>query len=140
MLTVAPHLSAASGADNPIVRENKNAGTTDWLLTKLEPAQGNGEDEPWQRRAGIEGFCSHPSMRPGESRRVYVSTNPASEYHADIYRLGYYGGQGGRHLRRIGPLAGKVQPTPTDAAKQLVQCQWTASFELEIPRDWLSGV
>ena len=140
LLTVCPHLVAADAAENPIVRENKRSGTKDWLLTQLEPARGDGVDDPWQRRPAIEGFCSHPSIRAGETLRVYVSTNPESKYSADIFRMGYYGGQGGRHVRTIGPLSGTVQPTPTDENKQLVQCQWKQSFELEIPRDWLSGV
>jgi len=140
LLAVSPKLSAADAPENSIVHENKNRGTQDWLLTKLEPAKGSGEDDPWQRRPAIEGFCSHTSLRAGETLRVYVSTNPPSRYRAEIYRMGYYGGAGGRHMRSLGPFSGTVQPTPTDEDKQLVQCAWKPGFEFEIPRDWLSGV
>jgi hypothetical protein len=140
LLALQPRLSAADVGENSIVRENRKQGTRDWLLTRLEPARGDEEDAPWQRRAAIEGFCSHPSIRAGETLRVYVSTNPVSRYRAEIYRMGYYGGDGGRHVRSMGPLSGSVQPTPTDESKQLVQCQWKVGFELEIPADWLSGV
>lgn len=139
--TAAPYLNAAAAAgDNPILRENKLAGTTDWLLQKLEPAHGNNEDDPWQRRKAIEGFCSHASIRAGETLRVYVSTDPVSRYSADIYRMGYYGGSGGRHMWKGGPFKGVTQKPPEDEDKQLVQCRWKAGFELKIPSDWVSGV
>lgn len=140
LLTASPAWSATGTAGNPIVRENQRPGTTDWLLTNLEPAQGSGEDDPWQRRKAIEGFCSHTSLRPGESLRIYVSTHPVSNYRADIFRLGYYGGAGGRRVQRVGPFPGIAQLTPADEDQQLVQCRWKVGFELEIPRDWLSGV
>lgn len=140
LLAISSRLPAAESADNLIVRENQKLGTKDWLLTRLEPTRGKGEDAPWERRPAIEGFCSHPSIRAGETLRVYVSTNPASKYSADVFRMGYYGGAGGRHMRTIGPFTGTAQPTPTDEDKQLVQCQWKVGFELEIPRDWVSGV
>jgi len=140
----ASSLPAADPVTSPdanlIVAENKRPGSTDWLLRKLEPAHGEDEDAPWQRRRAIEGYCSHTSIRAGETLRVFVSTEPATEYTVDFYRMGYYGGEGGRHVRRMGPLRGGVQPTPTDEDLQLVQCRWEPSFELQIPRDWLSGV
>src|SRR6185503_16877759 len=67
LLAVCPRLSAAEAAENLIVRENKRPGTKDWLLTRLEPARGEDVDDPWQRRPAIEGFCSHPSIRAGET-------------------------------------------------------------------------
>jgi hypothetical protein len=139
-LAAGSRLPAAEAAENPIVVENRNPGTTDWLLSKLEPAHGIGEDDPWQRRGAIEGFCSHPSLRAGGKLRVYVSTNPASKFSADIYRMGYYGGAGGRHMCSLGSFNGIVQPTPPDEDNQLVQCRWTAGFEIDVPREWLSGV
>ena len=54
---------------------------------------------PW-----IEGYCSHTSVRAGETIRFYVSTNPAAQFTLDIYRMGYYGGNGGRLVERC-PLA-----------------------------------
>lgn len=140
LLAVQPHLLAADTPDNSVVRENRHSGTKDWLLTRLEPFQGEDVDGPWQRRMAIEGFCSHSSIRPGETLRVYVSTNPASKYRVEIFRLGYYGGSGGRHMRTIGPFLGTAQPGPAEEPKQLVQCRWKVAFELPIPNNWLSGV
>jgi hypothetical protein len=140
LVVATPCLSPAATVENPVVRENKQRGTTDWLLTNLQPSVGSGEDDPWQRRKAIEGFCSHASIRAGETLRVYVSTDHGSRYTADIYRMGYYGGAGGRLIWRGGSFTGIAQPTPDDEARQLVQCRWKAGFELKIPGDWLSGV
>jgi hypothetical protein len=65
LFAVSTGLSAAESAENLIVRENRKPGTKDWLLTRLQPARGNGVDDPWERRPAIEGFCSHPSIRAG---------------------------------------------------------------------------
>ena len=54
--------------------------------------------------------------------------------------MGYYGGTGARHMKRLGPFKGIKQETPTDEDKQLVQCAWKDGLEVDIPRDWLSGV
>ena len=45
-------------------------------------------------------------MQAGETIEIKVSTNPASKFTLDLYRLGYYGGKGGRFIERFGPLAG----------------------------------
>jgi hypothetical protein len=139
LAAAAPSLLAQERS-NAIVEENKKKGTTDWLLTKLEPAKGTGEDDPWQRREAIEAYCSHTSIPAGDKLAIFVSTNPISEYTIDIFRMGYYDGTGGRHVKRLGPLKGIKQETPTDEDKQLVQCAWKDGVELDIPRDWRSGV
>jgi hypothetical protein len=58
----------------------------------------------------------------------------------DIYRLGYYGGLGGRLMKRLGEYAGLKQADPVPGAKRKQSCQWKATAELTIPKDWLSGV
>lgn len=35
-----------------------------------------------------------------------VSSDPAAEYRADVYRMGYCGGKGGRLMRSLGPTSG----------------------------------
>jgi hypothetical protein len=69
-----------------------------------------------------------------------VSTNPASSFVIDIYRLGYYGGKGGRHLAQLGPFEGKIQPDPDIGVERLRECRWEPTTKLEIPADWPSGV
>ena len=40
----------------------------------------------------------------------------------------------------IGPVKGHTQPTPPDGEKNLRDCKWTKSFDIKIPKDWVSGV
>ena len=118
-----------------IVRENQRPGTTDWLLenTRIDPPTKY--RCPW-----IEGYCSRTSLRNGDLLRFYVSTNPASRFSIEIYRLGYYGGAGARHMKSLGPFRGETQPDPPIGDKRVRDCQWKACTEIRIPRDWVSGV
>ena len=88
----------------------------------------------------IEGYCSRQSLKAGEKLDFFVSADPATPLTIDIYRMGYYGGKGGRHLLRLGPLDGKPQPTPEVGAERLRECKWEKCSTLEIPKDWVSGV
>ena len=127
-------------AENPIVRENRREGTTNWLLFNYDQVIAPGRDELWRREKGIEGYCSRTSIKAGETLKIYVSTEPAAPYKIDFYRMGYYGGKGGRFMRSTGALQGKTQPTPDDGPRKLIECRWDTSYELEIPQDWVSGV
>jgi hypothetical protein len=118
-----------------VPEENARPGTRDWMLSKT------GVDQATRYRCPrIEGYCSHRSAKAGETIRFHVSTNPASPFTIDIYRLGWYGGHGGRLMRQVGPLEGRVQPDPPVEPKRLRNCAWPAAAELTIPADWPSGV
>ncbi len=131
-------------AQNVVVRENKKHGSTDWILTKVR-ADTCRLIKPYKadlfcRQHDIEGYCSKTSVKAGENLEIFVSTNPASAFKIDIYRMGYYGGKGGRKIMSTGSLQGIVQTTPTDGEKNLRDCKWAKSFEMTIPADWISGV
>jgi hypothetical protein len=129
----------AFGQDNPIARENRRAGSMTWLLSNykdIRPYTENG----WRREKAIEGYCSRASIRAGETLTVFVSTEPASQFQIDFYRMGYYGGMGGRLMLSKGPIKGEAQPTPNDGPKSLIECQWRPSLSFDIPKDWVSGV
>ena len=129
-----------SGQENAIVHENKKPGTTNWLLFNYDQVIAPGRDELWKREKGVEGFCSHATIKAGETLKVYVSTEPAAPFKIDFYRMGYYGGAGGRLMHSTGAISGKSQPTPQDGEKALIECKWDVGYELKIPSDWLSGV
>lgn len=129
-----PVLKSDAGEGSPTAIENRKPGTTDWQLTRVKINEGN------YRTSLIEGYASRQSVLPGEEIAFYVSTRPAREFTLDLYRMGYYGGTGGRHLKRLGPLEGREQPVPEMGEKRLRECQWEESTSLVIPDDWQSGV
>ena len=129
--------SSATGRDR-IRSENAHSGTRDWLLTNVDVVM-NEPVELW-RSPRIEGYCSATSVAAGETLKVMVSTNPVSEFCLEIFRTGYYGGTGGRFMKRFDSLQGKTQADPPVGENRLRECQWEPSVEFEIPDDWLSGV
>jgi hypothetical protein len=115
-----------------IEEENKKPGTTDWQLTFIKSRE--------YRSEMIEGYCSRASVRAGEELDIFLSANPATEVTIDFYRMGYYGGKGGRHMQKAGPFEIEPQPTPPIGEHRLRECQWKRAMQLKIPDDWISGV
>lgn len=125
---------AAAPAGNPIAAENAKPGTSDWLLANTRV------DATKYRCPWVEGYCSKTSVRPGESIELKISTRPASSVKVDVYRLGYYGGKGGRHVTSLGPFRCTPQPDPEVGIERVRECRWETTAKLTIPRDWVSGV
>ncbi|HVT17289.1 MAG TPA: N,N-dimethylformamidase beta subunit family domain-containing protein [Thermoanaerobaculia bacterium] len=115
--------------------ENAKPGTTDWLLSRTAVDPATRYRCPW-----IEGYCSRTSLRAGERLAFAVSTNPPSRFVIDLYRMGWYGGKGGRHVHRLGPFQGAAQPDPPIEPERLRDCRWQTAAGLVIPEDWPSGV
>ena len=124
----------SGGPATAIELENRNSGTRDWQLARVWVDRGS------YRSARVEGYCSHQSIEAGDTLSIYVSTEPASPFRLDIYRMGYYGGHGGRLMKTVGPLEGKPQPLPEIGPNRLRECRWEPSLEFKIPEDWTSGV
>ena len=104
VLSECAHLPAGLGDQTDVLRrENARPATRDWLLqnTRVDPATK-------YRCPGIEGYCSRTSVRVGEQISFHISTNPASQFTLAIYRLGYSGGAGGRHVARLGGFSGEI--------------------------------
>lgn len=133
---LAEAIASAAPAQKDLIRaENEKAGTADWLLQSTRVDPKTKYRCPW-----IEGYCSRTSLMPGAKLSIMVSTNPPSPFVVDLYRLGYYGGKGGRHLLRLGPFKGAVQPDPEVGEERLRDCRWEPAVELTVPKDWPSGV
>jgi hypothetical protein len=128
-------LAGAAAAESLIARENTLSGTSDGQLTYTRLDAGN-------RHRGrlIEGYCSKTSLRPGESIEFFLSAFPATDVVIDLYRMGWYGGKGGRHVARLGPLAVAPQPEPKVGPNRLRECHWQSAATLTIPDEWTSGV
>src|SRR5436190_116905 len=83
-------------------------------------------------------------QRPGRPKcgsiDFKVSVNPAQTYTIDIYRLGWYGGLGGRLMLHVNPTLGFQQPVcPTNATTGLIECNWSTSYTLSVPTSWTTG-
>ena len=128
----------------PTAQENLQPGSLGWQLTKVRTDTCQitqpFTETTFCRSREIEGYVSHTSIRAGEELEIFVSTEPADSFRLDIYRMGYYGGTGGRLMKALGPFAGISQPTPEVQDKGVVECQWQPSLRFRIPQNWLSGV
>jgi len=132
-------MQAASGYQAPhgdlIQRENTQKGSRDWLLAnpKVDPATK-------YRSPGVEGFASQTSVQAGEVLKLFVSTNPAASFEIEVYRMGYYGGAGGRLVEKLGPFSGRIQEDPSEGPGRVKECHWEACVSFSVPKDWCSGV
>src|SRR5262245_57967680 len=129
-------IATVSRQPNRIKTENEKAGTTDWQLTYAK-FDANAK----YRQSLLEGYCSRTSVKAGEKIAFHISTSPASDFTIQVYRLGYYGGTGGRLMRTLGPFdgrpistlgpfVGKPQHVPTVGKKRLHECHWEPSTEI----------
>jgi hypothetical protein len=124
--------SASSSCANPIVCENQLPGTPQsiWDIT---PGEGT----------TIQGFADPFSANIGQSIKFKIES-PATKYKIDIYRIGYYGGDGARLVASIAPNITVSQHQPacnTNTATGLVDCgNWGVSATWNIPTTVVSGV
>jgi hypothetical protein len=130
-------LQTSGRTSNPTAEENQKPGTVDWQLKFYRRDRGSGSG---LRSPEIEGFCSDTSVYAGDSIDFLVSTDPPRQFTIDIYRSGYYGGKGGRHMLSAGPLQGEAQPVPLMGMERVRECRWKPVHTLRVPKDWRSGV
>lgn len=157
---------ASTTGSNVIVDENNLLGTTDWKLNNpvsvLPTNLANrpyacGDFDPNNNRCPtLEGFAFPWSANPGEAIKFYVSTT-APTYNIDIYRIGYYGGTGGRFMKNWSNLTvggvndPQTYPEVVIPPKQPSQSgiygdcsQWKPAIldganSFTVPSDWVSG-
>ena len=107
------------------------------------PGSPASEWESWGNDDAIAGFTTEYSVDPGDKVTFKIKTE-SSRYRIRIYRLGWYQGNGARHLADITPTATlpQSQPAPlTEAATGLIDCgNWKESASWTVPGDALSGV
>ncbi|WP_436791316.1 N,N-dimethylformamidase beta subunit family domain-containing protein [Yinghuangia sp. YIM S10712] len=138
LLTVIPTAGRAEAGPcdapvvNAIICENSKTGTPrgTWDVS------GSGS-------ADIQGFATEISVNVGETVHFKVDT-PATAYRLDIYRLGWYGGNGARKVITVNPSAPLPQNQPgcdaDDATTGLVDCSnWAESASWNVPADAVSG-
>src|SRR5207248_5302915 len=83
--------------------------------------------------AFIEGYAEPTSLCPGETVRFHVSTD-APAFRIAINREGL-----DREVQhQVDDVAGQAYPVPEMAYAD--GCDWPASYQLEVPASWRSGV
>jgi hypothetical protein len=131
-LAVTALVPARARAQNRIVTENQLPGTPSWVWD----ISGIGDPD-------LQGFATDISYAPGDTARFKIKTD-ASEYTVDIYRLGYYQGNGARLIGSATVTATLPQSQPYDLfdpATGLVDCgNWAESAEWTVPADAVSGI
>ena len=110
-----------------VIQENKKPGTTSW---RLSGAGG----------APINGFANLTAASRGDHVSLYVTTR-APKYHISAYRMGYYGGKGGRLVWGSGELKGVVQSACTlTTSTNMVACDnWAPSITFTIGPQFVQG-
>jgi hypothetical protein len=111
-----------------VAAENARPGTTDWRIADNK------------RDVEIEGFADRVSAVQGDTVTLHVSTT-ASSYRVDAYRMGYYGGLGGRLVWRSQDISGSDQGTGVrDTTTNMVEAPWQPSLRFRLTKNWPPGV
>ena len=128
-LSPAAHASDPCTSGNAIACENSKPGSpaSEWEI--------DGAGDP-----GLQGFATQFSVDVGETESFKVKTT-ASSYTIDIYRLGWYGGDGARKVASVTPTPRSQPNCIEDQATELYDCgNWSVSASWTVPADAVSGV
>src|SRR5271167_1865307 len=122
-----------ASAANPVACENALPGDapSNWQVNEVGDST-------------IQGYATSMSVDVGETEYFKIDT-PASAYHIEILRLGYYGGDGARLVASgITPTAKLPQSQPEclkEPSTGLIDCgNWGVSAQWSVPSNAVSGV
>jgi len=133
--TLALVAASASAADNAIQTENALPGTDTWKLGRPGFQTANDLDKQ------IKGYASATSVNKGETIDLKVTVSPPQPFTVQVFRMGWYGGQGARLVATVPSVNGVTQPAcPVDASTGLIECNWATSYSLPTQSSWTSGV
>jgi hypothetical protein len=128
-------LVRTAGAPPSIAEENRATGATAWRLPGPASLIGGAA------RGAIAGYVAEQAIKGGETQRVYVNAPGARSLSVSVYRMGWYGGTGGRLVLQSARLPAVVQPPCTHRfATGLTECRWHATLSFQIPPALASGV
>jgi hypothetical protein len=119
--------SAAGVTSASTIEENRKAGTDSWQLR----GPGSGF---------IAGFADTTDARAGDQVRLFVSTD-APDFEVVAYRMGWYGGHGGREVWHSAALPGVRQPEcPVAKPTNMVSCHnWSPSVTIPMSPEFVPG-
>ena len=130
---VNPPPAGVTGDVKAIARENALPGSGAWQIGN--PSTG-GE---------LAAYSNQESYPAGSDVSISVSANPAGQFSWRVFRMGGYGGSGGRLYAQGGPVSAPTQATPSfDPTTGLVRAGWPATFSFSTRsadgNPWLTGV
>ncbi|HUZ28364.1 MAG TPA: N,N-dimethylformamidase beta subunit family domain-containing protein [Solirubrobacteraceae bacterium] len=128
-------LVSTSGPPPSVAQENRNPGTTAWRLP------GPADDVGGLVQGNVAGYVSAPAVLPGQIERIFVNA-PGSHYvRIRVFRMGWYGGTGGREMLVSHRLPLRDQPPCTHRSSTgLTECAWHPTLSFQIPTGLPSGV
>ncbi len=121
--------------------ENQAIGTTSWMLDS-----GAVTDF-------LQGYAGAVSALPGQTVPLYVSSPRPVTFAAQVYRIGWYRGEGGHLMETIPGLHSAAQGTWTtqsgltnctgcvsDPTTHLLDAHWTSDASVTIGANWVTGM
>jgi hypothetical protein len=141
---IAPNASAAAsfrwlvrteGAQPTVAAENRHRGTRGWRLP------GPARDIGGLRHGSLAGYVAEQAVAPGQHERIHVSAPGTRFVGITVFRIGWYGGAGGREVLVSGRLRTRAQPPCRHRyATGLTECDWHPTLTFAIPPALPSGV
>lgn len=116
---------------NAVAVENRRPGSRAWRIRLAPPGT-------------VAGYSSEVSVAPGGTLNLHVSTSQRLAYRVQIYRIGWYGGTGGRLVACVPGCrtdrVGIAQPVPPpETATGLLRLSWPVTDSVAIGDRWVSG-
>jgi sugar lactone lactonase YvrE len=112
---------------NLIAAENALPGDSGWTI----------DSDDGDQRFGA--YARPLSLEPGQRLSVRASAPDATPARFAVYRLGWYGGQGGRRYGDGSFTIGPQAPYTLDPATGRIECSWNESFGVDVGAAWTPG-
>lgn len=101
--------------------ENARAGSSAWRLE--QPATVAGQ---------VEGYAKQVSVDRGEPVALALNAAPPRRVGLQVFRMGHYGGAGGRLVAQVAPFEISEQPAPIlDLETGLIEARWATTLVLQ---------
>jgi hypothetical protein len=128
-------LVRTTGAQPSVADENRFPGTTAWRLP------GPAGEIGGVAHGNVVGYVSRQAVRVGQTERIYVRAAGARTVRIRIFRMGWYGGRGGREVLVSAPLRLRAQPPCTHRfTTGLTECAWHPTLSFVVPSALPTGV
>jgi hypothetical protein len=124
-VTVLPRASGGT-----VASENKLPGTTAWLT----------KSNKWSNQNNLAMWASPYSAGPSDTIDVFIHSAKGAVT-LTLYRLGWYGGLGGRLLWTAQNVAAYPQPAcGSSFADGAIVCPWARAARIPIDSGWVNGL